>query len=199
MRVQRDKSILFLVCLAPFLLMAWDTINADLGANPVESLTHRSGDWALRILLVTLAVSPLRQLSGWSRIVAYRRMVGLFAFFYAVLHFVVWIWLDQHFNWAEMLEDVVKRPYITVGFAAFILLIPLVLTSSSYAMRTLGRKWKTLHKSVYLIGVLAVLHYLWLVKADKLEPIIYGIVLILLLLFRTGIGAHLKGRLIKVE
>ena len=193
MRIRYAKVILFLVCLLPLLVMVWDIFAGQLGANPVESLTHTSGDWALRLLLVTLTVSPVRQLTGLGVILNFRRMLGLFAFFYAVLHFLIWIGLDQQFAWAYMLEDVFERPYITVGFAAFLMLVPLALTSNRFAMRRLGKRWKMLHKLVYPVAGLVILHYLWLAREDNQEPYIYGVILIGLLLFRTRLSRIIFG------
>ena len=154
---------------------------------------HTSGDWALRLLLVTLTVSPVRQLTGLGVILNFRRMLGLFAFFYAVLHFLIWIGLDQQFAWAYMLEDVFERPYITVGFAAFLMLVPLALTSNRFAMRRLGKRWKMLHKLVYSVAGLVILQYLWLAREDNQEPYIYGVILIGLLLFRTRLSRIISG------
>jgi sulfoxide reductase heme-binding subunit YedZ len=156
-----------------------------LGPNPVEAITHFTGDWTLRILLLTLAVTPLRRLTGQAWIVRYRRMLGLFTFFYAVLHVATYLWLDRYFDLGSIAEDVLKRPYITVGFAAFVLMVPLAITSTQGWIRRLGRRWKTLHRAVYVIGVLGVLHFLWLVKADLLEPAIYGVILAVLLGLRV--------------
>ena len=178
------KPGVFLLCSPPFLVLAKAVYEQDLGANPIQTLNHASGIWTLRLLLVTLSMTPLRQLSGWSGWIRFRRMLGLFTFFYAALHFLSWAWLDQQFHWSSILEDVLERPYITVGFAAFVLLIPLALTSNRYSIRKLKRRWQALHKLVYLIGILGVLHYLWLVKADTLEPLIYLGILVFLLAFR---------------
>ena len=193
MQIRYAKVILFLVCLLPLVVMVWDSFAGQLGANPVESLTHTSGDWALRLLLVTLTVSPVRQLTGLGVILNFRRMLGLFAFFYAVLHFLIWIGLDQQFAWAYMLEDVFERPYITVGFAAFLMLVPLALTSNRFSMRRLGKRWKMLHKLVYSVAGLVILHYLWLAREDNQEPYIYGVILIGLLLFRTRLSRIISG------
>ena len=188
------KPGVFLLCSLPFLLLATAVYQQNLGANPIETLNHSTGDWTLRFLLITLSMTPLRQLSGWTGWIRFRRMLGLFAFFYAVLHFLSWIWLDQQFLWPSIVEDVLERPYITVGFTAFVLLIPLALTSNGYSMRKLKRRWQTLHKLVYLIAVLGVLHYLWLVKADNLEPLVYLGTLVFLLVFRLPlIRSRIRG------
>lgn len=175
------KPLVFLLCLLPLALLLWDGFHDALGANPIETITHRTGDWALRLLLVTLAVSPARRLLSWGWALRLRRMLGLFAFFYASLHFLTWLVLDQFFDWEAILKDIAKRPYITVGFSAYVLLIPLAVTSTKGMMRRLGRRWVQLHRLVYLIAVLGVLHYLWLVKADYLQPVIYALVLAVLL------------------
>ncbi len=179
------KPAVFLLCLLPLLWLVWDVIQQQLSANPIEDITHRTGDWALRFLLITLTVTPLKRLSGQVWLMRLRRMLGLYAFFYVLLHFLTYLWLDQQFLFSEILVDIGKRPYITVGFTAFILLIPLALTSNRYAMRRLGRRWQKLHKSVYVIAAFGVLHYLWLVKADSRDPIIYGAILIGLLGIRA--------------
>ncbi|NBC12703.1 MAG: sulfoxide reductase heme-binding subunit YedZ [Gammaproteobacteria bacterium] len=186
--VRRVKPALFAACLLPFVLLVWRTLDGSIGPNPVEAITHDTGDWALRLLLVTLAVTPLRRLTGWAWLVRLRRMLGLYAFFYAVLHFTTYLWLDQFFDWQAVVADIAKRPYITVGFAALVLMVPLAVTSTKGWLRRLGYRWKRLHRLVYAIGVLAVLHYLWLVKADWLEPAIYAGVLAVLLAARLPRG-----------
>ncbi|MBV5324786.1 MAG: sulfoxide reductase heme-binding subunit YedZ, partial [Rhodospirillaceae bacterium] len=152
-----------------------------LGANPIEFITRSTGTWTLVGLLATLSVTPLRQLSGRASLIRYRRMLGLFAFFYACLHFATYLWLDQFFDPAAIARDIAKRPFITVGFTAFTLLIPLAATSNHAMMRRLGRRWQLLHRLIYLIAVLGVIHYLWLVKKDLTEPLLYGGMLALLL------------------
>lgn len=179
------KPILFVVCLLPLALGIWDGFTDQLGANPIEEITHRTGDWALRLLLLTLSATPARRLFGWSWPLRLRRMLGLYCFFYACLHFLTYLVLDQFFDWDEIVKDILKRPYITVGFTAFVLLIPLAVTSTNAMMRRLGRRWGQLHQLVYVIAVLGVLHYLWLVKADYLQPLIYAVILLFLLLVRA--------------
>jgi sulfoxide reductase heme-binding subunit YedZ len=159
-------------------------LKARLGANPVETLSHATGDWSLRFLLLTLAITPLRRLSGWNGVQKYRRMLGLFAFFYVSLHFAVYLVFDQFFDWTAIVADIARRPYITVGFAAFVLLIPLAITSTNGMIRRLGRHWQRLHRLVYLTAILGVLHYAWLVKADLREPLLYGGLLAALLGYR---------------
>ena len=176
------KPGIFLACLIPFALLAKGAVEGDLGANPLERVTDVTGEWGLRFVLITLAMTPLRQLTGWALWLRFRRMLGLFAFFYATLHFMTWVWLDQELLWANIVVDIAKRPYVTVGFTAWLLLVPLALTSTRGMMRRLGRRWKSLHRAVYAVGALGVLHYLWLVKADLLEPLIYlGLLAVLLL------------------
>ncbi|WP_018609205.1 sulfite oxidase heme-binding subunit YedZ [Uliginosibacterium gangwonense] len=176
------KIALFLLCLIPLTSMAWRFYTDSLGANPIEAITHGTGDWALRLLLASLTITPLRQVAGLPWLMRLRRMLGLYAFFYALLHFTTYLWLDQFFDWAGIAHDILKRPFITVGFAAFVLLVPLAATSFNAAIRALGgRKWQALHRSVYAIGILSVVHYWWLVKRDITQPAIYAFVLIVLL------------------
>lgn len=173
------KPLLFVAALAPLAL------HDNLGANPIETINRHTGDWALRFLLLTLAITPLRKLSGWHMVIRLRRMLGLFAFFYACLHFLSWIWLDQYFDLHAILKDVAKRPFITLGFACFVLLIPLAVTSTNAMVRRLGgRRWQRLHRLVYFITTGGVIHFLWLVKSDITQPLIYGLILAVLLGFR---------------
>ena len=178
------KPLVFFLCLAPLALLVYRGASGEIGPNPVEEVTHFTGDWTLRILLITLAVTPLRRIAGMGWLLRFRRMLGLFAFFYACLHLLTYLWLDQFFALGAILEDIVQRPYITAGFAAFLLMVPLAVTSTKGMVRRLGKRWKTLHRAVYAIAVLGVLHFLWLAKADITEPAIYGLVLSLLLLSR---------------
>jgi len=178
------KPILFLLCLIPFGQLVFGAFNESLGVNPVETLTHETGQWALRFLLITLFVTPLRRLTKMHWLIKVRRMLGLYAFFYAVLHFITYIWLDQFFDWLEILADIPKRPFITIGFVSFVLLIPLALTSTSAMQRRLKKKWLTLHKLVYVIPMLVVIHFLWSLKADYSEPMIYTFVFLGLMLMR---------------
>lgn len=187
------KPILFMAALIPCAWLLLGVFSNNLGANPVETITHQTGTTALIILLVTLAITPLRRFTGWTWLARLRRMAGLFVFFYALLHFCTWLVFDHFFDWNEIVKDIAKRPYITVGFSAFCLLIPLALTSTNKMMRRLGaRRWKRLHSLVYVIGTLAVLHFLWLVKADVREPVIYGVVLLILLCLRLPALSHRK-------
>lgn len=178
------KPLVFISGLSPLIWLCWLMGQGQLGANPVETLSHYSGDWSLRFLLLTLAVTPLRRLTGWNRLQQFRRMLGLFAFFHVCLHFGVYLIFDQFFDLRAIIEDVAQRPYITVGFAGWLLLIPLAVTSTHAMIKRLGRNWQRLHRLVYVIGVLGVLHYLWLVKADLTEPLIYAGVLTVLLGYR---------------
>lgn len=178
------KVSVFSLCLIPLAYLGWLAWRDQLGTNPVETLSHRTGDWSLRWLLLTLAITPLRRLSGWNWLLRFRRMLGLFAFFYACIHFSVYLIFDQFFDLAAIVEDIAKRPYITVGFAAWLLLIPLAITSTSGMMKRLGRHWQRLHRLIYPIATLGVLHYLWLVKTDPTEPLLYGAILGLLLGYR---------------
>lgn len=177
---------MFIAALLPLALLVYRALINDLGANPVETVNRYTGDWVLRLLLLTLAVTPLRRLTGWNGLLRYRRMLGLFAFFYACLHFLSWAWLDQFFVLADIVADVAKRPFITVGFTSFLLLIPLAATSTNAMIRRLGaRRWQRLHRLVYLAAIGGVVHFLWLVKSDIREPLVYAVILALLLGFRV--------------
>jgi sulfoxide reductase heme-binding subunit YedZ len=174
MSVRGIKAILFCICLLPLIWLTVGLFADLLGANPIETLIRDSGTWALRFLLITLAITPLRWILGWNQIVSFRRMLGLYAFFYAVLHMLLYLGLDQFFDINEIIKDIIKRPFITVGFIGFISLIPLAITSTNRMIKRLGAKrWKKLHKLTYFIAAVSCLHFYMLVKADKLEPIIY--------------------------
>jgi len=178
------KAALHAVALGPFAWLLYDVWTDALGADPIATITHRTGDWALRFLLITLSVTPLRRLSGWNVLARFRRMLGLYAFFYASLHFSTYVILDLGGYWAQILDDLVKRPYITVGFLAWLGLLPLAITSTKGMVRRLGRRWIALHRLIYGIAVLGVLHYFWLVKSDLREPLMYGGILAALLILR---------------
>lgn len=196
------KSLLFLLLLFPLGSLIWRAFFDDLGANPVEEITHQTGLWGLRILLLTLIITPLRRLSGWNQLGRLRRMLGLYSFFYLLLHVTIYFWLDQGFSLTLILEDILKRPYITVGFATFLMLIPLAATSNNNIIRLMGgKRWKKLHQLVYLSAMGGVIHYLWLVKADTRSPLIYLIVLLVLLMTRlpSTYLATLKGVLPQVQ
>lgn len=181
-RMAAIKALVFAACLLPLAALIHGLLTDRLGANPIEALTRGLGEWTLRLLLLTLAVTPLRRLAGLPWLIQLRRMLGLYAFFYAVLHFMSYLWLDQFFDWGEIGKDIVKRPFITVGFAAFLLLIPLAATSTNAMVRRLGgERWRRLHRAVYAIAVLGVLHYWWLVKKDVTQPAIYAVLLAVLL------------------
>ena len=171
------KAAVFALCLAPFAHLAWGVAYDALGANPVEAVTHSTGWWTLFLLCATLGVTPLRRATGANWLLKLRRMLGLYAFFYVTLHFLTYIWLDQWFDLAAIAKDVLKRPYITVGFTAFLLLIPLAATSTNAMQRRLGRNWQRVHRFVYLIAVFGVLHFWWLVKRDITEPAMFALVL----------------------
>jgi len=188
------KAGVFLAALLPLVWLVRLGLDDRLGPNPVEALSHATGDWALRFLLITLAVSPLRRLSGWSALLRFRRMLGLFAFFYASLHLLAYLWLDQWFLWAAVVDDLLHRPYILAGMSAFVLLVPLAATSTQGMMRRLGSHWRKLHRLVYPAALLGVLHYLWQAKVDLLDPVIYAVVLALLLALRLPLPFHRRER-----
>jgi sulfoxide reductase heme-binding subunit YedZ len=183
--VRAIKPVVFIGALVPAGMLVWGALHDDLGANPIEAITHETGVWGLRFLLATLAITPVRRLTGWNELIRFRRMIGLFAFFYACLHFATYIVLDLFFAFDQIAGDIARRPFITVGFTAFLLLIPLALTSTAAMIRRLGRKWQVLHRLVYVSAALVVVHYLWLVKADIQRPLIYGAVLASLLAARV--------------
>ena len=180
------KSVIFVACLIPLARLAWFAFQGNLSANPIEFITRSLGTWTLVFLLITLSITPLRKLLNQPWLIKLRRMLGLFAFFYASLHFVTYIWLDQFFDLQAIYKDVIKRPFITVGFASFILLIPLAVTSTNNMVRRLGgKRWQKLHRLVYLIAIGGVVHYWWLVKKDITQPVIYAVVLAVLLGYRV--------------
>jgi sulfoxide reductase heme-binding subunit YedZ len=181
------KVPVFLLCLVPAALLVWRGLHNDLTANPIEFITHATGDWILRFLILTLAITPFRKLLNLPELIRYRRMLGLFAFFYACLHFTTYIWLDKFFDLSEVWKDVAKRRFITVGFAAFLLLIPLAITSTTGWIRRLGgRRWRMLHRAIYFSAVGGVIHYYWLVKSDVRKPLQYAAFVGVLLLWRLA-------------
>jgi sulfoxide reductase heme-binding subunit YedZ len=185
MRFRLLKAAVWIACLTPVALLVWRGFNNDLGGNPIEKITHETGDWALRLLLVTLAITPLRKTFGRPELIRLRRLLGLFAFFYASLHFLTWLWLDMEFDFGELLADVRKRPFIAAGTVAFLSLLPLAITSTAGWIRRLGgRRWQALHRLIYLSAAAAVVHYYWLVKSDVRLPLLYGAVFVLLMLWR---------------
>lgn len=185
------KILVHLAALEPLALLLWQAWNETkghgnaLGADPVAEIEHRLGLWAIRFLMLTLAITPLRQLTGWNVLVRFRRMLGLYAFAYASLHFAAYLGLDLRGYWTQIFEEIAKRPYITVGFIAWLLLVPLAVTSTTGWIRRLGRNWARLHKAVYAVAVLAVLHFWWLVKSDIREPALYAGIAALLLGWRA--------------
>lgn len=181
------KPVVFLLCLLPLVLLllrAFQVAGLGLGANPIEALLHELGQWGLKFLLLTLAITPVRRFSGWTWLPRFRRMLGLFAFFYVLLHFLTYAVLDQGLDLAVIIEDVIKRPYITLGMTGLLLLIPLALTSTRGMMRRLGKRWKKLHRLVYIIAILGVWHFYWQVKLDTLDATVYALILGGLLLAR---------------
>ena len=195
------KIALFLACLLPLGYLAWRFWNQDLTANPTEFLQHQTGDWAIRLIVATLAVTPLRKLLHAPDLIRFRRMLGLFAFFYGSLHLLTYLWFDKLFDVHEILKDVGKRPFITAGFAAFVCMLPLALTSTRGWIRRLGgKRWQLLHRLVYVTGVAAVAHYYWLVKSDVRLPLLYGGLVAVLLAYRVAAalarrsGAPARGR-----
>ncbi|NKF21293.1 sulfite oxidase heme-binding subunit YedZ [Solimonas marina] len=178
----------------PLLLLGWHVLHAQLGPNPVEFLEHDAGDWSLRLLLATLAMTPLRRLTGRPEPLRVRRLLGLWAFFWVCLHFAIYLTFDLEWSPSALAADVVKRTYITIGFAAWLALVPLAITSTQGWQRRLKRRWATLHKLVYAAAVLGVLHYIWLVKADLREPLLYAGILAVLLGMRIPWRGILRGR-----
>jgi sulfoxide reductase heme-binding subunit YedZ len=176
------RILTFLACLWPAARLSYAAATGgDLGINPVETLTHETGQWALRLLLASLAITPLRRLTGWNRVIVFRRMLGLFAFFYAILHLSVWVVFDHYFTLSTMLEDIAKRPFITMGTISLLLMVPLALTSTKWAIRKMGRRWQTLHRLVYVSAAAAVVHFIWKEKVLINETLIYAGVLAVLL------------------
>jgi sulfoxide reductase heme-binding subunit YedZ len=189
------KVPVFLLCLVPLGVLVWRALAANLGANPVEFIQHATGDWTLRFLVITLSITPLRKLLKLPELIRFRRMLGLFAFFYACLHFLIYLGPDQSFDLAAMWKDVAKRPFITVGFTAFVLLIPLATTSTAGWIRRLGgRRWQMLHRLIYISAICGVIHYYWLVKSAVLRPLTYGAIVAVLLLWRLGDWFFRRGR-----
>ena len=194
MWVRRVKPWVFAACLIPLGLLVWRGFTGGLTANPIEYITHRTGDWTLRFLLIALAITPLRRLTGWAALASFRRMLGLFAFFYVVLHFSTYLVLDFFFAFDLIFDDIVERRYITAGFTGFVLLIPLAVTSTRGMIRRLGgARWRRLHRLVYVAAIAGVIHYLWLVKVDVLPPLMYGAGLAVLLGARLWFRFAKKG------
>jgi sulfoxide reductase heme-binding subunit YedZ len=191
--VKLSKPAVFLACLIPLGRLAWKGFEGRLGANPIEVITHSTGDWTLIFLCITLSVTPVRRFFGLPWLIRYRRMLGLFAFFHALLHFMTYIWLDKFFAGGEIVKDVYKRPFITAGFTAFLLLLPLAATSTAGMVRRLGgRRWQLLHRLIYVSACAGVIHYYWLVKSDVRLPLLYGAIVAFLMACR--IPQFLAGR-----
>ncbi len=187
------KPVVFIACLLPLARLAWKALGPGLGANPIQVITFSTGTWTLVFLLATLSITPLRKLTKLYWLIQYRRMLGLFAFFYGCLHFTTYIWLDQFFDLHSVYKDIYKRPFITVGFTAFVLMIPLAATSTKWAIRKLGKRWQMLHRLIYAVAIAGVIHFLWAVKLDKRVPEIYGAILGGLLLYRLVVWS--RGRM----
>jgi methionine sulfoxide reductase heme-binding subunit len=189
------KPLVFLVCLAPLAILAWQGFHEMLGANPIEKITHSTGDWTLRFLLLTLSITPLRRLTRQYWLINFRRMLGLYAFFYGLLHLTTYVWLDKFFDVHEMLADIVKRRFITAGLTALLLMIPLALTSTKGWIRRLGGgRWQMLHRLIYFSAAAGVIHYIWLVKADLTKPLEYAFVLGILLVYRIVVWISARSK-----
>ena len=191
-----SKPAVFLLCLLPLAALGWRALHGELTANPIEFITHATGDWTLRFLVITLCVTPFRKILHLPELIRFRRMLGLFAFLYACLHFTTYIWLDKFFDLSEMWKDIAKRKYITVGFTAFLLLIPLAITSTAGWIRRLGgKRWQQLHRLIYFSAALGVIHYYWLVKSAIIRPLTYGAIVAILLLWRLFASLSKKKQL----
>jgi methionine sulfoxide reductase heme-binding subunit len=189
------KAVVFVACLVPLAVLVWRGFHNDLTLNPVEFVEHTTGDWTLRFLVITLAISPLRKILRLPQLIRFRRMFGLFAFFYVCLHFTAYLTIDQYFAWAAMLKDIQKRPFITVGFTGFVLLIPLAITSTAGWIRRLGgKRWQLLHRAIYVTAIAGVIHYYWLVKSDVRKPLEYAWIVGILLAWRVGEWLYRRSR-----
>ncbi len=189
------KILVFFLGLLPLFWLGWDAFNDRLTANPIEFITHYTGDWTLRLIIIGLFITPLRKIFNWPDLIRYRRMIGLFAFFYGCLHFLTWIWLDKFFDPSEMWADIIKRRYITVGMAGFLMLIPLAITSTAGWIRRLGgKRWQLLHRLVYLTAIAGVIHYYWLVKSDIRLPLMYALFVAMLLAWRARLWTRAPRR-----
>jgi sulfoxide reductase heme-binding subunit YedZ len=187
------KVLVFALCLVPLALLVWEGFHHGLGANPIEFITHTTGDWTLRFLILTLCITPARKLLRLPDLIRFRRMVGLFTFFYGCLHFTTYIWLDKFFDVSEMLKDINKRRFITLGFTGFVLMIPLAITSTAGWIRRMGGKsWRRLHRLIYISATAGVVHYYWLVKSDVRRPVRYGVLVALLLGYRLAVRLYQK-------
>jgi sulfoxide reductase heme-binding subunit YedZ len=184
--MSKVKIAVFIISLIPVTWLVFSLLTDQLGANPIEAITRETGLWALRFLWLTLLITPLHWITGWNKLVSLRRMLGLYVFFYAVLHMLLYLWLDQFFNLDDIIKDIIKRPFITIGFVSFVSLIPLVITSNNAMVKKLGaKKWKKLHRLTYFIATATAVHFYMLVKQDKFEPIIYMVLLLLLFSIRV--------------
>lgn len=194
MKLKLLKVAVFLAALVPLGMLGLKAYQGNLGANPIEVITHSTGDWILRFLLITLAITPLRRITGWQGWIRFRRMLGLFAFFYGLLHLTTWLWLDKFFDVHEMLADIAKRRFITVGMAGLLLMTPLAMTSTRGWIRRLGKRWQKLHRLIYASAIAGVIHYWWLVKADVSKPEIYALILAVLLGIRVLLAARKRSQ-----
>jgi len=185
-----DKRGVFFLALLPLLWISWLAFRETLGANPVERVIHFTGLWTLYFLLITLSITPVRRLFGWNGLLRIRRMLGLFAFFYGTLHVLSYAGIDQWFTWQAIVHDVLKHPYILIGLSGYVLMLPLALTSNTWAISKLKTRWKQLHRLAYVVPALGVLHFAWLVKKDLSEPFLYGAMLLLLLSLRLPVLAQ---------
>src|ERR1700680_3848583 len=191
-----SKPVVFQLCLLPLAALGWRARHGELTANPIEFITHATGDWTLRFLIITLCLTPFRKILHLPELIRFRRMLGLIAFFYACLHFTTYIWLDKFFDLSEMWKDIAKRKYITVGFTAFLLLIPLAITSTAgWIGRLGGKRWQLLHRLIYFSAVLGVIHYYWQVKSAVIRPLTYGAIVAVLLLWRLFAALSKKTQL----
>jgi len=187
-KIRVAKVFVFALCLVPALLLLWDWHKDALGPNPAENIIRTAGDWTIRFVLITLGVTPLRKLLHAPSLIRFRRMLGLFAMFYGSLHLTSYLWLDQFFDWAGIWKDIYKRPFITAGFTGWLLMVPLALTSTTWAIRKLGgKRWQSLHRLIYFTALAGVIHYYWLVKSDVTNPLLYASILLLLMLYRAAI------------
>jgi methionine sulfoxide reductase heme-binding subunit len=185
-----SKIVVFVACLTPLFLLLTAAVMGNLSANPIKDITEDTGAWTLRFLLITMCITPLRKLTGWNAVIKFRRMVGLFAFFYGFLHLMTYLWLDQFFSIPDMIHDVLKRPFITAGAAGFALMVPLAVTSTrKWISRMGGKRWQLLHRLVYVSAFAGVVHYVWLVKADIQRPVIYAVFLSILFAYRLFVWA----------
>ena len=178
------KTVIFLLALVPFVLLLVRGWKNELGANPIETVTHITGIWTIRFLVITLAITPLRKLTGQAILIRFRRMLGLFTFFYASMHLLTYIWLDQYFDWPFIIKDITEHPYVIVGFTTFLILFSLAVTSPRFMVRKMGKNWKKLHRLIYPAAFLASFHFLWLVKSDIREPLLYFALFTILMLLR---------------